>query len=772
MATYIGAPLKRFEDPALVSGAGTYVDDVHLPGMLHAAVLHSPHAHARIKSIDTTSAASLPGVVAVVTADDLEGTATEIRFMPHIFIKDQSNLNMLPRLHPVLARDRVRYVGEAIAVVVAESMYLARDAVDLIRVDYEPLPVVVDLEEALKGEVILHEDAGTNVLISLDEPDDDLEDAFREAHKIVRGDLVSQRVANAPMENRGIVATYDRSADLLTVWSATQNPHLDKAQLVHILNRDPDGVRVIAPEVGGGFGGKRLRPDMAAVCYLAIKLERPIRCIEDRSGNLTFYHARGATCRFEAAVKEDGTILGLHYRLLWDLGAYYLAGSPVSPIYLSHRMAGPYKTPRMNIQMQALATNKPCTSAFRSAGGAEASYFCERVMDLIAAELDISPVQVREKNLVPPDAFPFFTRTGYKYDSGNYQAALDKTLKMADYDKLRREQKQARAQGRLVGIGVGTFIKSSGGDGALRVGDSRVEIDASGRVSVVTDASPHGQGSDTVFAQITADGLGIKPEDATILHGDTDLLSRGGGSGASRGVLVSGSAVLLAVQQAREKMDLIASDLFQCAPEDVDAQDGYFFPKSAPDSRVPFAEVAARAFSEDTLPQGMTPGLEFTSEFTLAESGFPYGSQVTMVEVDRDTGEVKILRQFAVHDQGNIMNPTLVEGQHQGGIAQGIGQAITEEMAYDSDGQPLASTFMDYGMPVAEDIPRPVLDTTQVPSPTNPLGAKGAGEIATTGTAGVITNAVVDALSEFGVRHIDTPLTAEKVWRIIHRAGS
>ena len=733
MTSVVGAPIKRFEDPTLLRGSGTFVEDIQLPGTLHAAVLHSPYAHANIRSIDVAAAASLPGVVMVVTADDLADTTGEIKVTA---MGRSPNMEMHPPPHPILARGRVRYVGEAIAVVIADTSYVARDGVDLIRVEYETLPVLIDTDEALKDEIILHEDLGTNVLLLVDEPQDDVDDTFRQADKIVRGRIRSQRVTHAPMEGRGVVAHYDTASDRLTVWDSTQLPHADKAALAFMLGREPRTIRVIAPDVGGGFGGKSMRPDMAAVCHLAIKLERPIKCIEDRSENFTFYHSRGATCDAEVAVKNDGTILGIRYRLVWDTGAYFLSATAVSPINLAHRMAGPYKTPLMNIQLRAVATNKPSTGAYRSAGGAEAGYFSERTMDLIASDLGISPVEVRLRNLVPTEAMPHTTPTGYKYDSGDYAAALDLALKMAGYEDLLSEQAQARAEGRLVGIGVATYIKSTGGDGPLRDSNSRVEIEPNGHVNVYTEASPHGQGTETTFAQIAADALGINPEDATVLHGDTDMLEFGSGTAASRGVLVSGSAVYLALHEARKKMAHIGADLFGCPADDVVFGDGHLSPKNNPQERVPFGEVAARAFSEDTLPPGMTPDLEFTSEFTLVDPGFPYGAQIVLVDVDRDTGEVKLLRHYAVHDQGIIINPVLTNAQHHGGLAQGIGQAITEGIEYGSDGQPLASTFMDYGILLAEDLPEPVLENTETPSPTNPLQAKGAGEISTTGTAG------------------------------------
>ena len=768
VTTYVGMGMKRFEDPQLLRGVGAFVEDVQLPDMLHAAVLHSPHAHARILAIDVTAAANAPGVVRVVTAGDLPGTNPSLRVAPNL--PDVLGPDKTTPAHPILASERVRYVGEPVAVVVAETRYQARDALDLIRVDYEPLPVVVDPEDSLKDEVILHEDLGTNVLLRVDEPHDDLTEAFQQADRIVKCSFESKRVTPAAMENRGVVATYDRQSDVLTVWSSTQSPHNDKGQLAYMLNRDPRQIRVIAPDVGGGFGGKNLRPDMGAVCYLAVELGRPIKCIEDRSENMTFYHSRGATCEAEVAVKNDGTILGVRYQLVWDIGAYFVGSTAVSPYNLAHRMAGPYKTPLMDVHLLGVATNKPTTGPYRSAGGAEAGYFSERTMDVVAAELGISTVEVRRKNMVPEEALPYRTPTGYLYDSGDYGRMLDDTVQLAGYQELLQEQAEARRQGRLVGIGVATYIKSSGGDGPLRDSNSRVEIQRDGHVKVYTEASPHGQGSETTFAQVAADMLGIAPDQITVLHGDTDMLEIGAGTAASRGVVVSGNAVYLALQQAREKMAQIGADLFDCPPEQVEFLDGGLQPAGAPQRRVAFAEAAERAFSEETLPPGLTPGLEFTSEYTLVDSAFPYGGQIVQVEVDRDTGDVRLLRHFGVHDCGKMINPKLIIGQHHGGLAQGIGQAMSEGIDYTPDGQPLNSTFLDYGLPLAEDMPEPVLRDTETPSPTNPMQVKGAGEITTTGTAVVIVNAVIDALSPLGVQQVDMPLTPEKVWRLIHDA--
>ena len=770
MTTYVGSSIKRFEDPQLLQGVGTFVEDIQLPDMLHASVLHSPHAHARIRSIDVTEAINAPGVLRVVTAGDLAGTNPGLRVAPNL--PDVLGPDKETPAHPILASERVRYVGEPVAVAVAETRYQARDALDLIRVDYEPLPVVVDPEESLKDEIILHEDLGSNVLLRMEDPHDDLTEAFNQADRILRGSFESKRVTPAAMENRGVVAAYDRQADVLTVWSSTQSPHNDKGQLAYMLNRDPRTIRVIAPDVGGGFGGKNLRPDMGAVCYLAVELGRPIKCIEDRSENMTFYHSRGATCDAEVAVKNDGTILGIRYHLIWDIGAYFVGSTAVSPYNMAHRMAGPYKTPLMDVHLLAVATNKPTTGPYRSAGGAEAGYFSERTMDMVAAELGISTVEVRQKNLVPEEAIPYRTPTGYVYDSGDYSKMLDDAVQLSDYQQLLKDQEEARRQGRLMGIGITTYIKSSGGDGPLRDSNSRVEIDQDGHVKVYTEASPHGQGTETTFAQVGADILGVSPDQITVLHGDTDELEIGAGTAASRGVVVSGNAVYLALQQAREKMAQIGADLFGCSPDQVEFQDGALQPAGSPSQRVSFAEAAQRAFSEETLPPGLTPGLEFTSEYTLVDAAFPYGGQIVVVEIDRDTGDVKLVRHFGVHDCGVMINPKLIIGQHHGGLAQGIGQAMSEGIDYTPDGQPLNSTFLDYGLPLAEDMPEPVLLDTETPSPTNPMQVKGAGEITTTGTAVVIVNAVLDALAPLGVKHVDMPLTSEKVWRLIHESDA
>ncbi len=761
--TYIGARMKRFEDPRFIEGRATFIDDIQLPGMLHAAVVRSPHAHAKITYIDTTSAEASPGVTAVITSQHLDSTTghVPVQFTPR-------NPGEEPPPHPLLATDRVRYVGEAVALIVAETRAAAVDAAEMVRVQYDPLPVVVDPHDALKNETLLHPELGTNILFSTDDRGGDLDDAFRRADRIVEGTYRSQRICPAPMETRGVVAAYDSSGDMLTVWSATQSVHHDRDLLAYVLHRDPATIRVIAPDMGGGFGGKDLRTDVAAVCHMAVRLGRPIKWIEDRGENMTSYHGRGMECRAEAAVLNDGTILGIRFHAIADIGAYFIRSTSTPSHHLARRIAGPYKTPVIHMQMNAVATNKPTTGPFRGSGAPEAAYFMERTIDLIANELGMDPLAVRQQNLIPSEELPFTTPTGLTYDSGDYLQALERALELADYDGLRRQQQQARAEGRLVGLGIASFLKSQGGGGELMDSTARVEIDRHGAINIYTEASPHGQGTDTSFAQIAADTLGVHPEDVAILHGDTDVVEEGVGTMASRALTVSGSAVYDALENARAKLSKVAAHLLGCQESQVQFGGGRAWALNRIGDSLSFSDIAAAAFNEETLPPGMTPGLDFEGTFHLPDYVFPSGAQLALVEVDRDTGEVNLLRCVGVHDCGRIINPVVVEGQTHGGLAQGIGQAMTEDVLYTADGQPLMGTFLDYAMPHAEDMPEMVMEHMETPSPLSPLGAKGMGSLVTVGPPAAVSNAVADALAPLGITHVDTPYTAHRIWQVLN----
>ncbi len=768
--TYAGQSVKRFEDHRLLTGQSSYVDDLKFPGLLHAAVLRSPHAHASIESIDATAASRLPGVVAVITADDIQGVASHI---PTRAATDADELR--PPRHPVLATGKVCYVGQAVAVVVAKDPYAAGDALEEILVDYRVLPAVIDPMEAVKKETtVVHEDLGSNVSLQTVNSGGDLDAAFAAADHTVKQQYEVQRLAPAPMEPRGVVADYRKDEDLLTVWDSTQHPHEIRDHLVHLLGRTEANVRVVAPDVGGGFGEKGcLFPEEVAIPYISILLGRPVKWMESRQENMLSFHGRGYTVELEAAVKNDGTLLGIKVNIVADLGAYYFLSTPTIPVLTSHRLTGPYQTPAMAVHVQGVVTNKPPTGAYRGAGGPEAAFCMERTIDLIAADLNLDPAEVRRRNFLPPDAFPHDTPTGITYDSGNYEAAFDRSLEMADYEGWRRRSAEGNAAGGpLIGVGLATVVKGSGARGIVLTDHARVIIEPSGEVTVHTGVSPHGQGTETTFAQMTADELGIGPGDIRVLHSDTDVLPAGGGTSASRGLIAGGTALHVVLQEVKQKLAFIASHLLDCPPDDVSFREGQAVNRYRPNRGLPFSQVAAAAYNEELLPQGAEPGLDFKGTNTLGKSPYSFGAHVAVVEVSRETGTIKILKYAAVHDAGKIINPMLAEGQVQGAIAQGLGQALLEGMVYSPEGQPLTGSLLDYALPTSTNTPDFDLETMETPSPITALGVKGIGELPTLAAPVAVANAVMNALSGAGVRHIDTPLTPEKVWQALQESGS
>lgn len=767
--TYLGQSLKRAEDPRLITGQGSFVDDINLPGMLHVAVLRSPHAHARVKSIDTAAASSAPGVVAVLTAEDIEGVLQHVPTGISVYEGKFDHLEA-PE-HPVLARGKVCYVGQPVAMVVAQDPNLARDALELIQTDYEPLAPILDpLEIVNKDTIPIHDEVGTNLGLRVRHQGGDLDAAFGQADRVIRQSYHLQRLAPAPMEARGVAADYRREEKLLTVWDSTQRPHWVRRFLAQILNLPENEIRVLAQDVGGGFGEKGcVFPEEIAIPYLSLSLGRPVKWVEDRQENMITFHGRGHTAEVAAAVKSDGTILGMRVRIYVDLGAYFYLSTPAAPTLASERLPGPYKTPAMDVEVLGVITNRAPTGAYRGAGGPEAAFSVERTVDLIAQELGLDPAEVRRKNLIQPDAFPYDTPTGITYDSGNYQKVFDRALELADYPAWRERSKQGNQPNEpLIGVGLAAVTKGSGAHGERRTDHARVVIDESGLVSVYSGVSPHGQGTETTFTQIVSDELGVTPSDVEMFHSDTQLFPVGGGTGASRGITVGGSTVYTVLQDAREKLVRIAAHLLECPPADVEMREGRVFRKGTPSSSIPFSQVAAAAYDEELLPPDVEPGLEFNATYTLPDNPYAFGTHVVVVEVDRDNGAVKILKYVAVHDAGRILNPMLAEGQIHGGLAQGLGQALMEGMEFTPEGQPLTGSFMDYAMPKAQDMPDLTLDTFETLSPLNPLGAKGIGELPTVAAPAAITNAVMDALYSTGVRHIDTPLTPEKVWRALN----
>ena len=755
----VGARIKRREDLSLIRGLGQYVDDVKLPEMLHVALLRSPHAHARIKSIDTVAAGQHPGVVAVVTGAELRD---QIGTIPTT--ADNPTLR-IPK-HFVLAVDKVCYVGEGVAAVVAESRYTARDGIDLIQVEYDPLPAVTDPEKALAPDSpVIHSEWPDNLAFHWEQTQGEVEKAFKQADKVVKQKLVHQRLAPIAIETRGVVARYLSTGKELTVWSSTQIPHLLKTHLAKMLQLPEEQTRVIAPDVGGGFGSKlNVYAEEGLLAWMAMKLGRPVKWVEERRENIqATIHGRGQVGEVQAAVKKDGTILGLRYKVVADIGAYHQLFTPAIPPFTGLMLSGCYKIPAIGIEVRAAFTNKMSTDAYRGAGRPEATYVIERLMDRIAQELDIDAVKVRRKNFPQPQEFPFKTATGLAYDSGNYQAALDKALKLAGYDKLRREQKQLRRRGRYLGIGVSTYVEICAmGPGFWEYG--KVEVDPAGSVKVFSGASPHGQGQKTSFAQIVADELGVPMDDVDVIHGDTKIVAKGMGTFGSRATAVGGVAVYQAAEKVREKARDLASHLLEVDADDLVFSDGRFAVKGVPRRALTIQQIAGQAAKN--LPKGSAASLSAESTFEPANFTFPFGTHVCVVEVEPETGNVEIKKYVAVDDCGKVINPLLVDGQVQGGIAQGLGQALYEGVVYDKNGQLLTGSLMDYALPRAANLPRFQLARTETPTPVNPLGVKGIGEAGTIGSTPAVVGAVVDALAPFGVTHIDMPLTPQKIWRL------
>jgi carbon-monoxide dehydrogenase large subunit len=734
--------------------------------MLYAVVLRSPHAHARIRGIELSAAQRSPGVVRVVTAADL------VDVVKHIPPRPTPELDgvAVPE-HPVLAQDKVCYVGQPLAVVVARDRYLAQDAVQRIEVDYQSLPPIIDpWEAAQEGVSPIHEAFATNVAMRIRAGRGDVQAAFAAADIVVRGRYDVPRLSPAPMEGRALLAQYHPESGLLTLWASTQVPHRLKNSVQRLLIRPPRQVRVIAPDVGGGFGQKvETWPEDVALSALAMLLAQPIKWVEERWENLLAYHGRGYVAAVEAAVKRDGSILGMRFRIVADVGAYFLTATAGPPINAAHRVAGPYAIPTMDVECLGVVTNKPPTGPYRGAGGPEGAFFMERTIDLIARELDLDPVEVRKRNFIAPEAFPYTTATGLTYDSGNFLPALERTLELAEYDEFRHRQRHRSPQEPLIGIGVATVVKASGGRGEMKNSHARISVDPTGRVKVYTEVSPHGQGTETTFAQIAAEALGLPVEDIQVLHGDTDMLPAGQGTFASRGLTIGGSAVHSGLQQTRQKMARVAARFLECSSEVIEFQGGHIFDRRYPDQALTFAQVAAAAHRPELLPVGMEPGLDCLVSFLLPENPFGFAAHVAVIEIDQGTGDVRFLRYAAVHDCGRVINPTLLAGQVHGAIAQGIGPALAEAMIYSPEGQPLTGSLLDYAIPSADDVPVISADIRQTPSLTNPLGVKGIGELPTVAAPVAVANAVMDALAGFGVHHLDLPLTAEKLWRAMQR---
>ena len=759
MPGYRGQPEHRVEDDRLLRGQGEFVDDIQIDGMLHAMVVRSEVAHARLVRVEVRAARAMPGVALVLTGADLDGKVDPIGAIR----REGMNETPIPA-HPVLAVDRVRYVGQPIALVVADDRYVAKDAAALVEVTYDPLTAIVDPRQAGTAPA-LHDHIGTNVVMKAEAGAGDIGEAFESADRIISGTYDVPRLVATPMECRGLVAQFDVGERALTVWTSTQVPHRVKTYLNALLPQQPLNVRVIAPDVGGGFGRKiDVWPEEVATAYAAIELERPVKWIEDRSENLVASHGRGFTADVEAAVRADGKVLGMRIRMLADMGAFFLTSSGGPLGNAVQRVAGPYAIPAMDVECIGVMTNKPPTGPYRGAGGPEAAVPTERMMDTIAVELGMDPAELRRRNFIEAGAFPYTTATGLTYDSGDFQTAFERALDLADYDQVRAQQTAADDGPVLTGIGIATVIKASGGKAGVRQSMARVEIERTGHVVVVTDVSPHGQGTATSFAQIAADALGVDMASIEVRYGDTDLLASGGGTTASRGLAVGGSAVYTALEQASGVLKTAAAGMLGCAASDVLLADGRAYSGMDFHAAALFDEVVGVA-----LRTAGGERLVFDVDYELPANPFAFSAHVATVRLDKGTGDVAIERYVAVTDCGPMINPMIVRGQIQGGITQGIGQALSEGVAYDDLAMPQQTSLMTYGIPGSEGTPAFVLENFETPSPTNPLGIKGIGELPTVASPVAVANAVADALAQGGASSagVDMPLTHERVWRAL-----
>jgi carbon-monoxide dehydrogenase large subunit len=764
---FIGARVKRKEDPRLITGQASYTDDLKLPGMAYAKIVRSPHPHARIKKIAVSAAGKAPGVIAVLTGEEIKD-----RIAPLPVAHKIPELKVPP--HYALAVGEVRHVGEAVAVVVADDPFRAADAAELIEVDYEPLPAVVDVEKAAAGGPLVHQDLGTNVAFTFPLKVGDPDTAFKSAPVVIKQRLMNQRLIPVAIEPRAVVAHFDPGAQKLTLTSTTQIPHLVRLLLAAVLSLPEHKIRVVAPEVGGGFGSKlNFYPEEPLLAHLSQRLGRPIKWTETRTeGFLATTHGRDQLCDLEIAADKNGKLLALRAKLYQDLGAYHQLLTPVIPTLTVLMIAGCYTVQNVEVELKGVFTNKTPTDAYRGAGRPEAAFIIERTMDLIAREVGKDPAEVRRLNFVAPSAFPFTTATGIVYDSGNYQASLDRLLHKADYRALRAEQAEKRKQGALMGIGLSTYVEvcGMGPSAAMPAGgweQCEVEVRRTGRVVVKTGVSPHGQGEETTFAQIAADAFGITPDDVEIVHGDTDVVPEGIGTFGSRGQAVGGGALSAAVEKIRQKAMRIAAHLLEVSPDDMVFEGGKLYPKGVPAKAKTFQDIVNAAYLADNLPPDIEPGLHAAHFFEPKNFTYPFGAHLAVVDVDRDTGRVTLRRYVAVDDCGNVINPMIVHGQVHGGIAQGAAQALFEEAIYDENGQLVTGELMDYAVPKASFLPSFELDQTVTPTPINPLGAKGVGEAGTIASAPAIINAVVDALRDYGVKHLDMPAKPERVWRAI-----
>jgi carbon-monoxide dehydrogenase large subunit len=781
---YLGAALKRREDPALITGKGKYTDDLQLPHMAYAVIIRSIHAHARIKSIDTSQAKAVEGVINVFTGQDVKDSG-----IPGMLPVGWLLPNMKIPNHPMLATDVVRYVGDGVAVVVAESRYAARDAADLVQIEYEPLPAVSDVVKAVEpGAPLVHDHLEDNVAFDWELGSKSaIDQVFAGAAHTVSLHLRNNRLIPHAIEPRSVVADYNSAKNEITLWMTTQNPHVHRLLMaLASLGLPEHKIRVIAPEVGGGFGSKiHHYPDEAITGWCSMQVNRPVKWTATRSEtNLTDAHGRDHFTHAEMALDGNGKILGLRIDTLAAMGGYLSTFAPAVPTYLyGTLMSGQYDIPAIYVHVRGIFTHTTPVDAYRGAGRPEATFVVERLMHLAAEQTGLDQAEIRKRNFVSPDAFPYQTQVALQYDSGNYAGAMDRALDLIGYGALRAEQERRRASGgKLLGIGFSSFIEACGLAPSAVVGSlgaqagqwesAQVRVNPTGTITIFSGSSAHGQGHETTFAQIVADKLGVDINSIEVVHGDTGQVQYGWGTYGSRSAAVGGSAIAKAVDKVIEKGRKIAAHLLEAAEEDVVFENGNYAVRGAPDQAKSWGDVALMAHLAHNYPSNLEPGLNELAFYDPSNFTFPFGTHIAVVEVDPETGAVEIQRYLAVDDVGNVINPLIVDGQVHGGLAQGIAQALYEEAVYDDSGQLISATLLDYAVPKASNLPSFDTERTITPCPHNPLGVKGVGEAGAIASPATIVNAVMDALKPYGVKHLDMPLRAEKVWKAIHGNGS
>jgi aerobic carbon-monoxide dehydrogenase large subunit len=773
---HVGRALRRKEDPRLITGRALYVDDINLAGTLYVAFVRSPEAHAKITSIDASAARERPGVFAVYTGEDMDaGGPLPVAWVPPgVEVKNPE--------HWPLAKGEVKHVGDPVAAVVGDDRYAVVDAAEDVFVEYEPLPVVMDPEEALKDETVIHASLGTNKVHEWSLGGGDLEAGFAEADVIVERRIVNHRIAGAAIEPRAVLAE-DRAGQL-TVWSSTQVPHFLKLFLAILLGVSQERVRVIAPEVGGGFGSKlQIYGEEMFCAWAARKLGRPIKWVATRTDDMaTMHHGRDQIAYTRMGARRDGKITAFHVRIVADLGAYNMLLTPSIPSLGAFVMSGVYDIPAVHTDIVGVFTNKFATDAIRGAGRPEATHMIEVTIDQLAHELGMDRLELRRRNFIPPHTEPHATATGVSYDSGNHQGTLDRLLEHIDVEGFRAEQERLRQEGVHRGLGFCTYTEICGIAPSRIVGPTgfgnqaggwesgMVRVHPTGTVTVFTGTSPHGQGHETGFAQIVADRLGVDPQVVEVLHGDTSAGPEGLNTYGSRSLSVGGEAVARTAEKVAAKAKAIVAHQLEAAPEDIEVRDGKFMVRGSPDKAMTLAEVAGEAYIPLNLPEGMEPGLEEVTFYDPENFVFPFGAHACVVELDPDTGKVKVIRYIAVDDCGPAINPLLIDGQVHGGVVHSIGQALYEQVVYDADGQLVTGTFVDYSLPTAAEVPTFETDRTETPSPVNSLGVKGVGEAGTIAGTATVTNAVIDALRPLGVDYIDMPLTPMRIWQAIQAA--